>query len=137
MATVNYSVSTISGLSWTGTFEVSNFADIVSSTVPSSFIANPGGVTFIPAQVVAYGSVTDDVYVTWRNVSIGGQYPTTGQSFDIWSLDLYTDIIGGATWADLKLTGTYNLNSNKNTLVYNYSAPYASFHGLGGTITFS
>ena len=137
MATVNYSVSTASGLSWTGTFEVTNFTDIVSSTVPSSFTANAGEVTFTPAQVVTYGSPSNDSYVTWRSVSIGGQYPTTGWSFDVWSLSLSNAINGGATWSNLQSTSTYNLNSNKNTLVYNYSGPYAPFYGSGGTITFS
>jgi hypothetical protein len=133
MATVNYSVITSSGLSWTGTFEVASFTNIVSSNVPSSFTANAGQVTFTPAQVVSYGSL----YVTWRNVSIGGQYPTTGLSFDVWSSSLCNAIDGNATWANLKTTGTYNLNSNKNTLVYNYDSTYAPFYGSGGTITFS
>lgn len=137
MATVNYSINTAFGLSWIGTFEVANFTDIVSSTIPSSFTANSGQITFTPSQVVAYGSPSNDSYVTWRNVSIAGQYPTTGLSFDVWSLSLYNAITGNATWANLKSTGTYNLNSNKNTLVYNYNTPYAPFYGSGGTITFT
>jgi hypothetical protein len=137
MATVNYSISTVSGLSWTGTFEVANFTDIVSSTVPSSFTANSGAVSFTPAQVVSYTSPTNDAYVTWRSSSIGGQYPTTGWSFDIWSLNLYNAIASSATWTTLKTTATYTLNSNKNTLVYNYDDFYAPFYGSGGTITFT
>ena len=134
MATVNYSISTSSGNSWSGAFTVSSTASTVTSTIPTNLTA--GAFSFVPLQFGKYPAVNS--YVTWRTPSIAGQYPGSGYSFDVWSSTLYTAINGGATWANLQSTGTYNLDSTKYTLIYNYDAPCTvqNYYGIGGTITF-
>jgi len=73
-------------------------------------------------------------YVTWRTQNIATQFPTTGQSIDIWSSTLYTAINGGAQWDELT---SYSLNATKHSLVYDYDAPYAPYYSRGGTIQFT
>ena len=129
MAIVNYAVTPAVGQSWSGTFVVSSFSNVVKNDLPT--VTAPNGFSFTTASFGEFGP-----YVTWRTYT-GGQYPNTGYSFDIWSSTLILNIVANATWTNLKTISTYNLNTNKNTLVYNYDAPDAPFYGSGGTITFT
>lgn len=78
-------------------------------------------------------------YITWRSTRLNltyNQYPTLGWSLDIWSNDLYTDIItNSATWDDLAATQDYSLNDAKHSLVYNYENFYAPVWSKGGSLT--
>ena len=78
-------------------------------------------------------------YVTWRSQNDNQQFPTgqSGQSLDLWSEDLYTDIAGNATWQDLIDHVPYDLSTNKTSLYYNYSPPYPEQFNQGGTIAFT
>ena len=129
MAIVNYTVTPAVGQSWSGTFVVSSFSNIVKNDLPT--VTAPNGFSFSTASFGEFGP-----YVTWRTYT-GGQYPTTGYSFDIWSTNLTLDIVSNSTWNNLITTSTYNLTTDKNTLIYNYDAPQAPFYGSGGTIIFT
>ena len=129
MAIVNYAVTPAVGQSWSGTFVVSSFSNIVKNDLPT--ITAPNGFSFVTASFGDFGP-----YVTWRTYT-GGQYPDTGYSFDIWCSTLILNIRANATWTNLKTISTYNLATDKNTLVYNYDAPDAPFYGSGGTIKFT
>ena len=143
MATVNYSISNSVRDSWNGYFTVSSLSSTVSDFNAISAIgAGAALFSFTPVQFEMYpdnpGSNVGRTYVTWRSISFpNSQFPSSGYSFDIWSESLYTAINAGQTWNNLISTGTFNLSNNKWTVVYNYDPPYALFHGLNGTITFT
>jgi hypothetical protein len=134
MATVNYSINTTTGDDWTGAFTVSSLSNLVFSEAgtPTNITAI-GGFSFTPNNISYY----NPGYVTWRSDNDQNQYPNGGIGLDIWSLDLYDDVVGGFTWTNLITTGTYNLTSDKNTVYYDYAAPCAIYWGIGGTVTFS
>jgi hypothetical protein len=139
MATVNYTISTSVGQTWSGTFEGVTLGNPVNDpgNLPTTITADSGAISFSPNNFQLYPADTNANYVTWRDQPAAGQYPTNGYSLDIWSDALYSNIDGSNTWADLIATGTYNLSPSKNTLIYNYDTPYAPHWGSGGTITFS
>lgn len=137
MAIVNYSISGATGQNWTGIIDVSNTSNVVKTDTPTNITADSNAFTFVPATIQLYPASNDDNYVTWRTYNGPSQYPDSGYSFDVWSLDLYNAINGNSTWAQLISTGTYNLNTTKNTLMYDYNVPYSPYYGRGGTITFS
>lgn len=139
MATVNYTITTNVGQTWSGTFVGVTLGNPVNDpgNLPTSITADSGAISFTPENFQLYPADADSNYVTWRDQPAVGQYPTTGYSLDIWSDTLYVDIDGANTWNDLISTGTYNLSPSKNTLIYNYDVPYAPHWGSGGTITFS
>lgn len=139
MATVNYTISTSTGQTWSGTFDGVTLGNPVNDpgNLPTSITANSGAITFYPDNFQLYPADPDANYVTWRTYNGASQYPDTGTSLDIWSDSLYSNIDGSNTWADLIATGTYNLSPSKNTLIYDYDTPYAPYWGSGGTITFS
>lgn len=81
-------------------------------------------------------------YATWRSsLAVSGlsysQYPTQGLSLDIWggSSDLITKINNDNDWSTI--SGQYTLDSNKWSLIYDYSNLYALFYTKGGTLTIS
>ena len=79
-------------------------------------------------------------YVTWRSTSPAGQHPSSGLSMDIWNQKFYQNIMdNNMTWTDMLTNGdsgaTYNLNSAKYSLIYNYSELYAPIYSKGGTLT--
>lgn len=144
MADVQFSINYVSGENWSGTFSVSDLDTQINSTLPSSFSTD--NISFSPLDF-GYQSNASISYVSWRSVNISGNtpgpplylniYPQSGYSFDVWSHDLYTDIESNLiTWNNIK-GNTYNLNSSKITLVYNYDGLTPIYHGTGGTIVFS
>lgn len=132
---VNFIVNVSDRQSWNGSFEVDNTSLPVLTENPTNIIFEPGTFGFNPTNFAYY---SDPKYITWRTYLGSSQYPDSGYSFDIWSDDLYDDIISNATWDDLITTGTFNLNLQKNTLIYNYDVPGFpfDFYGKGGIITF-
>lgn len=149
MANINYSITTdpsanpiLEGFTWTGTLSNITAASTVNSSKPTSVSGTANGET-ITFNVDAtngynvYPSETGDNYITFRSQNIASQYPTSGFSLDIWSLELYNQIVGGATWNDLQLNSPYNLNNGKYSLFYNYNGPNASFWCRGGKISFA
>jgi len=79
-------------------------------------------------------------YVTWRSTSPAGQHPSSGLSMDIWNQKFYQNIMdNNRTWTEMLTNGdsgaTYNLNSAKYSLIYNYSELYAPIYSKGGTLT--
>jgi len=80
-----------------------------------------------------------DSYVTWRSsTATPGQYPSSGRSMDIWSVDFYNDIMfSGETWAQIGNGATYTLNPRKWSLIYDYSSRTAFVWSKGGTLTVS
>jgi hypothetical protein len=79
-------------------------------------------------------------YVTWRSTSPAGQHPSSGLSMDIWNQKFYENIMDfNRTWTDMLTNGdsgaTYNLNSAKYSLIYNYDNTYSPLYSKGGTLT--
>lgn len=134
MAVINFQISSpTEGSSWSGSITVANTTDIVGSTVPSS--VEPSGLdAFTPTQSLNFGP-----YFTWREQNDASQFPSpqSGMSLDVWSDDLMVDIGSNSTWGDLVLNGAYNLNTDKWTLIYDYTGLYAPYVSKGGTITFT
>ena len=137
---INYEVNTLTRASWSGSFTVTNRFNSVLTELPSKvkFNPGPGSFEFDPLNFSSY-SDPNVKYVTWRTYTGSSQYPDSGYSFDVWSDELYDAIIGNASWDDLITTGTFNLNTEKNTLIYDYDTsgfPF-DFYGKGGIITFT
>ena len=91
---------------------------------------------FTVSSVNGYGAQ----YVTWRSTSPAGQHPSSGLSMDIWNQKFYQNIMdNNRTWTEMLTNGdsgaTYNLNSAKYSLIYNYSQLYAPIYSKGGTLT--
>jgi len=85
-------------------------------------------------------------YATWRSsTAITGlsnsPYPTQGFSLDIWgnnagdNTDVIFRINQNVTWETI--AGSYQLNSNKYSLIYNYASSYPPIFSKGGTLTIS
>ena len=133
MALINFSISSPTvGTSWSGQINVANTTDIVNSTVPTEITAS--GIQYTPTQSLNFGP-----YFTWRQQNDSNQFPNpqTGLSLDIWSDNLMTDIGSNSTWANLVTTGTYTLNADKWSVIYDYTNLYAPYSSKGGTITFT
>ena len=134
---INYQVNTSTRASWSGTFDVSDASLPVLTQIPTDITFEPGSFNFNPTNFSQYAD-SNVKYVTWRTYLGTSQYPDSGYSFDVWSDDLYDVIMTNATWDDLVSTGTFNLNLDKNTLIYDYDIPGFpfDFYGKGGIITF-
>lgn len=134
---INYTVSTSTRASWSGTFDVNNTTSSVLTEIPIDITFEPGSFNFNPTNFSQYAD-SNVKYVTWRTYLGASQYPDSGYSFDVWSDDLYDAIISNATWDDLVSTGTFNLSLDKTTLIYDHSSPGFpfDFYGKGGIITF-
>lgn len=113
-----------------------------NATLPDA-IEITSGVTNTPIQFepafILYYSGSGTKYVTWRSQNDSQQFPLvqSGQSLDLWSDDLYDDIVGNVKWQDLIDHVPYNLSTNKTSLYYNYSPPYPEQFNKGGTIAFT
>jgi hypothetical protein len=115
-----------------GNFSVPNTASI--SNVMNGFSTHYGG-----GSPTSSASSTDDSYVTWRSTTAtSGQFPSSGESMDIWSYSFYNDIMyDNKTWAQIGNGATYLLNPRKYSLIYNYTSRSASVFSKGGTLTVS
>ena len=96
---------------------------------------------FSVSSVNGYGGSNVE-YVTWRSTSPAGQHPSSGLSMDIWNQKFYQNIMtNNMTWTQMLTNGdsgaTYNLNSGKWSLIYDYSNLYAPIYTRGGTLTVS
>ena len=139
MATVNYTITGSSAENWSGSFTVSNAANPIKTQLPTS--SNSAKRNFNVQQFATFNE-----YITWRSVNISAQpsgppdfldiYPRTGYSFDIWSPTLITDVNANRTWSYLN-GKSYNLNVNKNTLIYDYANMNAVYYARGGSIAFT
>lgn len=144
MATATFALTSPSeGMEWTisitnidGAGQVKDISSYSSSAVNSS-VPNLGSLFTIDSDNNAVNGYPG-YYVTWRSTVLNmshNQYPSTGFSFDIWSSDIYTDVITNSnTWNDLN-NNTYTLNENKHSLIYNYDNYYAPVWSKGGTLT--
>ena len=111
-------------------------SSIVSATSPSLGNLFTINITSSASnnKVNGYGG-SGAQYVTFRSTRPASQYPTTGFSLDLWSSSLYTAIITNSnTWTNLNGT-TYNLSTDKYSLIYSYSNLYAPIYSKGGTLT--
>ena len=135
---INYEVNTLTRASWSGGFDVTNPTSSVLTELPTNITFESESFDFEPFNFSSY-SDSNVKYVTWRTYTGSSQYPDSGYSFDVWSDELYNAIIGDASWNDLVSTGTFNLNTEKNTLIYDYDIPGFpfDFYGKGGIITFT
>ena len=87
----------------------------------------------VPPSLAGSGA---DSYVTWRSTPITGQYPVSGKSLDIWSVDFYNDIrVTSKSWSSM--SASYALNPRKWSLIYDYSSRTAFVWSKGGTLTVS
>jgi|DEB0MinimDraft_6_1074348.scaffolds.fasta_scaffold26377_5 hypothetical protein len=148
MAFVDFSIDSVSEKSsWTGRFEVSSLTDVVKSTLPTKVITyvgegdEPEEFEFVPTKVKNFPTDYTHSYITWRSQESDLQFPKpqTGVSLDIWSIDLYTDVItNDFTWQDLidncSLYGGYSLATDKWSVYYNYNVPYGVNYSRGGNI---
>lgn len=141
---IYYSIDSPSfGSAWSGTINWTDNIETTSTQVSSGTLPNSIEVTidsvttsFTPSKFLSFAGN----YITWRSKNSNDQFPESwdGYSLDIWSDDLYTDVItNGQNWDDLIGNGAYNLSTNKNTLYYAYSELRPIVFSVGGTITFS
>src|SRR6056300_1478730 len=99
MAIVTFSISSVNpGYdNWEGTIETSSLSNVVKND-DSVIITISSGPLFTFNSVKVLGWIDNDLnhnYVTWRSqsyVSNPTQYPTAGESLDIWSYNLHRDI---------------------------------------------
>jgi hypothetical protein len=141
MATVNYKITGMSPEDWSGSFTVSNAANPIKTELPSLLSVVTPSFSFVPTQFAYFGD-----YVTWRSIDISGQppgppnflniYPRSGYSFDLWCPQFIADVNSNQTWNSLN-TKIYNLNENKNTLIYNYDIPCPIKYITFGLIEFT
>jgi hypothetical protein len=154
MAIVTFTITGVdSGYSnWSGTFQVDNLDTLVKDEDQVVITINSAGLfSFNSSKVL--GWVDNDLshnYITWRSqsyVTNPTQYPTGGESLDVWSFNLHRDVFTGqseplvyATWRDISSTDgslSYDdLNEVKHTLAYDYDVPYASYYSRNGSIRF-
>jgi len=142
MAIVTFSISSVNpGYdNWEGTIETSSLSNVVKND-DSVIITISSGPLFTFNSVKVLGWIDNDLnhnYVTWRSqsyVSNPTQYPTAGESLDIWSYNLHRDIFTlDYTWD--QLTASYDdLNTVKHTLAYDYDVIYAPYYSRGGTLS--
>lgn len=85
-----------------------------------------------------YSSGNDEPYFTWReyNWDLIDFLKEFGHSLDLWSSDLYRDIVtNNFTWSQIN-NKTYNLSNNKYSLLYFYT--YSQFDkSLASTLYWS
>ena len=147
MATVNVTISSPSeGFAWTAVYTTPNLDNQVRTDSVSDITASANSLSFsfTPAQF-AYFPTLGYSYVTWRTFNTAEQHAHQGKSIDIWSDDLYNDIVLNTnTWNDLITNSAgkngglgYSLNTEKWSIAYDYDVPYAFAYGKGGYILFS
>jgi len=146
MATITLAVATPSvGTGWTVEFTSDSATPIKTLTGFSISATSPSLPSLFSVSSVNGYDGSGVQYVTWRSTSPAGQHPTSGWSMDIWNQTFYQNIMTynsnvGMTWTEM-LTGngsggaTYSLNSDKWSLIYNYSSLYAPVLTKGGTLT--
>ena len=132
MASATFSISNeTEGESWSQTmsgFALDNIINLPSTYSSSGVnfvtldnIRPPGSFLYIRSIYRSNGG--GEPYFTWREYN-WDQSSTTreyGHSLDLWSSDLYTDIVtNNFTWEQIN-NRTYNLSVNKYSLVYFYS----------------
>jgi len=140
MATVTFTASdVIEGFIWS-----MEFTSVTESTAVNNSAQYNGsiGINLLSPNVPSVFNVSSFntyggsgvEYSTWRSESPsgGGQYPSSGQSVDIWSQSLYNEIVSNNTWNNI--AGTHALSSTKWSLVYDYNNPHAKFYSKGGTL---
>lgn len=142
MATINFAITGISeGSIWSGRINTAGAGNAVVSTDLSGLsvdLLSPltNNFTVDSSNGFKLYSGSGTKYVTWRSQNISTQFPTTGESIDIWSDTLYDAIFAGASWNTL-IGNSYNLLTNKWSLYYDYSIPATFAYSRGGSITFS
>ena len=128
------------GSAWSGTGVVEGNDNVRGDS--ADIVWTFGSVTFTTKKQYQW-SGTGLSYSTWRTQdNTNAQFPTnqTGISIDIWSDLLYTELTaaGSQSWDTFATAGTsWNLNSDKYTLIYDYDNLYAPYWSKGGTVTFT
>lgn len=133
--TINFSITSPDvGNAWSGTILVSDDSVKVKNETSALIKSASEDVSFTSTQTASYFSPN---YITFRENSIVGQFPTTGRSMDLWSSNLSIDVdTNEITWAGL-VGQSYSLSSDKHSLIYSYDEPFAPYWSKGGTISFS
>ena len=144
---------TISGTNLLTTSQVNSYASYATGTVGADVSVtapiNLGVIFSMPISTTQTESFQTygGQYATWRSSTAitGGlsnsQYPTQGFSLDIWgnnagdNTDVIFRINQNVTWTTI--AGSYQLNSNKYSLIYNYASSYPPIFSKGGTLTIS
>jgi hypothetical protein len=142
---------TISGTNLLTTSQVNSDASYSTGTVGADVSVtapiNLGVIFSMPTTTQTESFQTyGGQYATWRSsTAITGlsnsQYPTTGFSLDIWgnnagdNTDVIFRINQNVTWTTI--AGSYQLNSNKYSLIYSYTSSHAPIFSKGGTLTIS
>lgn len=108
LGSLNYTLTSDTGDSWTGVFEIPDMNAQAGTNNPTVSVTNitavNGGTTlsFVPNY---YGSNSEG-YVTWAGYS-----ETFTSSFEMWSPGLRSVLAGGGTWNDLVSTGTFTFST--------------------------
>ena len=126
------------GVAWSGTGVVEGNDNVRGDSV--DIVWTFGSVTFTTKKQLQF-SGTGLSYSTWRTQESTDQFPTpqTGFSIDVWSDLLYTELTaaGSQSWDTFASAGnSWNLNTDKYTLIYDYNNLYAPYWSKGGTVTF-
>tara|TARA_A100001201_G_C3974733_1_gene166742 strand:- start:88 stop:534 length:447 start_codon:yes stop_codon:yes gene_type:complete len=142
MATLTVDITNVTeGISWSGSVDVTDLnQDIVSTqSVDWKFPSDGTGTNFSTSKHLKFPSTTgaDQNYFTFRTqTNSNAQFPTiqTGLSLDVWSDDFHNFILTDTTptWNSI-LGDTWNLSTDKFTLIYDYDNLYAPYFSKGGT----
>jgi hypothetical protein len=152
MATATFSISNqIEGESWSQIMQGFTLGNIISS--PTTYLTDSNqtpvkllNVTYPSIDIESIYSSNEggEPYFTWREYNWNRSSSTReyGHSLDLWSSDLYTDIVtNNITWGQIN-NRTYNLSNNKYSLVYFYTystqnktRAYPIYWSRGGILT--
>ena len=142
MATLTVDITNVTeGISWSGSVDVQNLdLDIVSSQEADwKFPSDGTGVNFTTTNHLKFPSTTgaDQNYFTFRSqINNTAQFPNpqTGLSLDVWSDDFHNFILTDTspTWNSI-LGTSWDLSTDKFTLIYDYNNLYAPYFSKGGT----
>ena len=142
MATLTVDITNVTeGISWSGSVDVNDLNQNIVSTQEAhwKFPSDASGVNFTTTKHLTFPSTTgaDQNYFTFRSqTNSNAQFPAiqTGLSLDVWSDDFHNFILTDTTptWNSI-LGDTWNLSTDKFTLIYDYDNLYAPYFSKGGT----
>jgi hypothetical protein len=153
MATATFAISNVtegeswnismSGLNFSTPINLLSYYSVYTTPAPPVILndAFPGFIVYITSIYSSNGGGAP--YFTWReyNWNTAGRREF-GHSLDLWSSDLYTDIVtNNFTWSQIN-NRTYNLSNDRYSLLYYYtynatnkSAARPTYWSKGGILT--
>jgi hypothetical protein len=129
------------GSAWSGTATVNGDDNVRGDNANIGWSFDSGSITFTTVKQVQFEG-SSLYYSTFRTQNTTDQFPQpqTGFSIDIWSELLHAEFTtsGSQSWDTFASGGnSWSLNSDKYSLIYDYSKLYAPYWSKGGTVTFT